>query len=203
MKTSVLLLLVCVLAPASAEAHEIGTTEVRLRVGHDGRWSAAITTGPQSLVNKLEVQAGVRPSSGLDAAALEDRLRALLPEIASHLHVRFDGVRSNSTVSIASIDVPPDTGRAAFVVLAVTGESRPGAATVTWRDDLVYSTYALVLEREDDRPVTTWIDAGSDSEPVPLTNAPGTWYRPRVVVPASVALAVIALVLAFERMPAL
>ena len=40
---------------------------------------------------------------------------------------------------------------------------------------------------------------GSDSQPVPLTATPQPWYRPRVVVPASAALAMVALVLAFGR----
>lgn len=163
------LLVVCLLAPMSAAAHEIGTTDVRLRVDRTGRWSAAITTGPLALLNKLEVAAGRTPSAAIAASELQRRLETLLPTIASHLNVRFDGEPSNPTVSLDRLDMPADRSRAAFVVLSVTGTTRPDASTVSWQDDLVYSTYALVLQHEGDAPTTIWIEADAESGPVRLS----------------------------------
>jgi len=167
-----ILLLLCLLAPISAAAHEIGTTDVRLQINRDGSWSAAITTGPLALLNKLEVAAGRAPSAALDAAELQRRLETCLPAIGSHLDVRFDGERSTVDVSIRRLEMPADASRAAFVVLSATGTTRPGVATVSWQDDLVYSTYALVLQPESAAPTTVWIEADAASGPVRLSATP-------------------------------
>ena len=120
----------CSLFAVVAWAHEIGTTQVRLSVGQT--WSASITTAPLSLLNKLEVGAGLPRSSALDAAALRAKLTPLLPRLAREIDLRFDGVASPATVSIAALEVPPDVSRPSFVVLNATGAVPPNARTLTW-----------------------------------------------------------------------
>ena len=167
----ILIVAIAVLVPAVAGAHEIGTTDVRLTIDAAGHWSAAITTGPQALLNKLEAEAGQPLTRGLDAPALQQHLEALLPAIASHLDVRFDGVRSAVTVAIGTLEVPADVTQTSFVVLSAEGVAPGGSRTVAWSDSLIYSTYALVLERNGQPPQTTWIEGSSDSGPLDLQEA--------------------------------
>ena len=157
MKRFVLLLLFTV--PASA--HEIGTTQVRLEVGET--WNASITTAPLSLLNKLEVAAGLPRSEALDAAALRARLTPLLPRLANEIDVRFDGLRSPASVEIAQLEVPADVSRPAFVVLSAAGPVPPHARTLTWAYGLTYSTYSLTLGA-----TTVWIEGGEATAPLPF-----------------------------------
>jgi hypothetical protein len=147
--------------PCAAAAHEIGTTTVRLTSNRAGYWTAAITTAPQALVNKLEAAHGEPRSPALDAVRLRQRLDELMPALLSHIDWRFDGVRCQPSPAIDALEVPPDLTRAAFVVIALGCGAPAGAAQVSWRDDLVYSTYALVVDRDGDTR-TEWIegDAG-------------------------------------------
>jgi hydrogenase/urease accessory protein HupE len=147
-------LLLLLLIAGAAEAHEIGTTQVRLEVGQT--WTAAITTAPLSLLNKLEVAAGEPRSGALDAGALRAKLAPLLPRVAREIDVRFDGVASPARVAIASLEVPADVSRPAYVVLKATGAVPANARAVTWAYGLTYATYALTFNEK-----TTWIEGGA------------------------------------------
>jgi hypothetical protein len=168
MKLAAAALLVFILTPKIAAAHEVGTTSVRLARDGDDRWIAVISTAPQALLNKLEVEAMLPRSEALDATQLRRRLESLLPAVASHLDLRFDGTRCPLSASIEKVDVPADVTRPAFVVIrAACATAASHATTVSWSDDLVSSTYALTLER-DGIPTTVWIEAGaSASLPLP------------------------------------
>ena len=155
---------IIVLLAASAQAHEIGTTQVRLSVGQT--WSASITTAPLSLLNKLEVASGLPRSGALDAAALRAKLTPLLPRLAREIDLRFDGIPSPAAVSIAALEVPPDVSRPSFIVLQATGAVPPNARTLTWAYGLTYSTYSLQFDR-----ATVWIEGTDPSHPLPLAQA--------------------------------
>jgi len=145
----------------SAQAHEIGTTQVRLFVGQT--WRASITTAPLSLLNKLEVAAGLPRSSALDAPALRARLAPLLPRVAAAIDMRFDGVASPARVAVAALEVPADVSRPAFIVVDATGAVPANAHTLTWAFGLTYSTYALLFDG-----TTVWIEGTDPSRPLPL-----------------------------------
>src|SRR5262249_30200324 len=68
------LLVTLLLISCAANAHEIGTTQVRFTLHRDHSWSAAIITAPQALVNRLEARAKQPRSSDLDADALRGKL---------------------------------------------------------------------------------------------------------------------------------
>jgi hypothetical protein len=153
--------LVLLLATA-AQAHEIGTTQVRLDVTEI--WSASITTAPLSLLNKLEAAAGLPRSSALDAAALRAHLTPLLPRVADEIDVRFDGLRSPATVEIAQLDVPADASRPALIVLHAFGPVPPHARAVTFAYGLTYSTYSLTFGAG-----TIWIEGAEASRPLAFT----------------------------------
>ena len=54
--------------------------------------------------------------------------------------------------------MPADVTQPSFVIFAASGVVPSGASTVAWRYTLSYSTYALVIDRGDGAPTTTWID---------------------------------------------
>jgi len=154
-------LLLLIVAPL-ARAHEIGTTQVRLAID-SGAWHASITTAPLSLLNKLEVAAGLPRSGALDAAALRARLAPLLPRVAAAIDMRFDGVASPARVAVAALEVPADVSRPAFIVVDATGAVPANARTLTWAFGLTYSTYALLFDG-----TTVWIEGTDPSRPLPL-----------------------------------
>jgi hydrogenase/urease accessory protein HupE len=164
-----LLVIVPVLMPCGAPAHEIGTTQVHFTLHRDRTWSASITTGPQSLVNKLEVEAGLARSSDIEADALRAKLDRLNAPLARHIEVRFDGAVSPARVSISQLELPPDITLPSFVVLHATGTALEGAQAVAWRYELVYSTYPVVFAEEGGgSPVTQWLDGDASSRPFPI-----------------------------------
>jgi hydrogenase/urease accessory protein HupE len=158
------------LLAGAAQAHEIGTTSVHLTLHRDHTWSASITTAPQSLVNKLEAEAGIARSSDLGADALRTRLVELDQALARHIDVRFDGAASPAAISIAQLEVPRDVTLPVFVVLTARGAWPVDAQAVTWRYGLVYSTYAVVFADENGgSPSTQWLDGDAVSRPFPVS----------------------------------
>jgi len=146
------LLVACV-----AQAHEIGTTQVRLRVAGT-TWTASITTAPQSLLNKLEAKAGIARSTGLAGRAYVDRITPLLPQLAAAIEP------APQRITIAQLEQPTDVARPAFIVLDATGTLPPHAETLTFRYALAYSTYALTYGA-----TTQWVEADAPSRPIALT----------------------------------
>jgi hydrogenase/urease accessory protein HupE len=149
------------LLASAAQAHEIGTTQVRLAVTET--WNASITTAPLSLLNKLEAAAGLPRSGALGAAALRVRLTPLLPRLANEIDVRFDGIRSPATVEIAQLEMPADMSRPAFVVLDAAGPVPPRAGAVTWAYGLTYSTYSLAFGAS-----TIWVEGAEATKALPF-----------------------------------
>lgn len=150
------------LACTLAQAHEIGTTQVRLGIDH-GRWTARITTAPQSLLDKLETASGHPRVSGLTGDAYRAALTPLLPRLASGIAISFDGVRSPANVSIEQLEQPDDVARPAFITIRADGPAPASAKTFQWSYALAYSTYALLYSG-----TTTWIEADAPSPPLPL-----------------------------------
>ena len=164
-----LLVVTSLLMWCGASAHEIGTTQVRFTLHEDHSWSAAITTAPQALVNKLEAEAGQQRSADLDADALRVTLDRFGPSLAGHIDVRFDGVASPADVSISQLELPSDAASPAFVVLLAKGAAPDNSQSITWRYGLVYSTYAVVFAEEGGGPASTqWLDGDATSRPFPI-----------------------------------
>jgi len=169
-----LLALALLLAAAGARAHEIGTTQVRFTLHRDQTWSAEITTPPTPLLNRLEAAAGQPLSGALDDAALAAGLAAFRRNVARKIEVRFDGAPSPVEVALTWSGESADADRPLAVVLRATGPVPAAARNVTWRDRLVYSTYAVVFSSEGtEGSETQWLEADAPSPPVPvLVNLP-------------------------------
>ena len=157
------------LLPLVAQAHEIGTSNVRLTLT-DKTWSAEITTAPTALANKIGPQAGQPRVANLDADIVRARLTAATRIIADYIEVRFDGVVSPARVTVTQVEMPDDIARPAFVVLRAEGDVPAQAKAVTWRYGLVYSTYAVVFsDAQGSEPVTQWLDGDAESKPFPIS----------------------------------
>jgi hypothetical protein len=156
------------LLPPAAQAHEIGTSNVRLTVQGD-RWSAEITTAPTALANKIGPQAGQPRGIALDADVVRTRLTAATQIIAEYVEVRFDGAVSPVRVSVVQVEMPDDNSLPAFVVLRAEGAVPPVAKAATWRFGLIYSTYAVVFtDGRHSSPITQWLDGDAMSQPFPI-----------------------------------
>jgi hydrogenase/urease accessory protein HupE len=165
-----LLIAASLLTACAAQAHEIGTTNVRFTLHRDRTWSASITTAPQSLVNKLEAETGLARSSDLTADALRAKLIEVGEPLAKHVQVRFDGAASPASISISQLEVPLDVTLPAFVVLLARGAMPVDAQAVTWHYGLVYSAYAVVFADEDGgSSLTQWLDGDATSRPFPIS----------------------------------
>jgi hydrogenase/urease accessory protein HupE len=154
-----------------ARAHEIGTTQVHLTLHKDHTWSAEIATPPTPLLNRLEAAAGQRLSgSGLDQNALSAKFDPLRENIARRIEVKFDGVASPVDVSFAWVGEVSDIKKPLGVVLEAKGPVPESAREVTWRYDLVQSTYGVVFAFEGAEDTETqWLDGDMPSEPFPAS----------------------------------
>jgi len=162
-------LTLALLCAGNLQAHEIGTTQVRLTLHRDNTWTAYIVTAPQTLANKLEAEANEPHSSGLTQDQLRAELERHLPALARHIEVRFDGALSPPTVSISELQVVNDLTMPDFVELRAEGAAPAQAKTVSWRYDLTYATYALQLATSDDaEPETHWLQGDIASRPFPI-----------------------------------
>jgi uncharacterized GH25 family protein len=163
-------LLLCLLLPHDASAHEIGTSNVRFTLHTNQTWSAAITTAPTALANKIGPQAGQPRVSTLDADIVRARLAAATQLLAAYVEVRFDGAVSPAHVSVSHIEMPNNDILPDVVVLQAVGAIPPGAKNSSWRFGLIYATYAVVFTDEHGgRPVTQWLDGDAESKPFPIT----------------------------------
>lgn len=167
-----LLIAALLLTACGARAHEIGTTQVRFTLHKNHTWSAEITTPPTPLLNRLEAAAGQRLSGALDENVLRAKLGAFRQAVARKIAVEFDGTASPVDVSLAWLGQPTDINQPLAVVLLAKGPVQAGARNVTWRYDLVYSTYVVVFSAEGARASETqWLESDTQSAPFPvLTN---------------------------------
>jgi hypothetical protein len=161
-----------------AVAHEIGTTQVRLTLHSGQAWTAFITTAPQTLVNRLEAEAGEPASRGLSADALQAKLEGYRASLARHIAVSFDDRPSPATVSVDELQSSDDVTMPAFVVLKAAGAIPEDARTVRWRYDLTFATYALLLATNDEaEPETHWLQGDIASRAFPISGgAPRTTF---------------------------
>jgi hydrogenase/urease accessory protein HupE len=158
-----------VLAAATADAHEIGTTQVRFTLRQDHTWTAEITTPPTPLLNRLEAAAGQPLSAAADQATLSGKLEPFRTHVARRIEVKFDGVASPVEVSLAWSGEVTDIERPLAVVLQARGPVPAGARDVTWRYRLVYSTYAVVFSAGGMQgSETQWLEADALSPPFPV-----------------------------------
>ncbi|MDP9835464.1 hydrogenase/urease accessory protein HupE [Neorhizobium huautlense] len=153
-----------------ALAHEIGTTSVRLTLGVDKRWSVEVTTAPTILINRLEGERNLPLSRDLTEAQARARLQMLLPVLAPHMQLRFGPQAVEVEPAIAEMVIPDDITLPAFVTLRANGPVPAQAETLSWRYELVFSTYGFVVVDElRGISETQWLEGNQESKPFAMT----------------------------------
>src|SRR6187402_1410048 len=110
-------------AAPTLSAHDLSITHATLTFT-PGRYQLDVVVDPESLLARLEIYADRTPSTGVPAAELADRIRALGDVALARTTVAFDGVPATSTFQFlpTATGVP---GRSPGVTPGVT----PGAAS--------------------------------------------------------------------------
>jgi hydrogenase/urease accessory protein HupE len=158
-RPSVVLLLA--LSALSAQAHEIGTTQVSATFLRDHTYRVELVTAPQSLLSKLEVAAKLPRSPKLPPAETRQHLLRLAPILLQHVRIDFG---TDTPPPHVTIETNEYAARAVF-----TGEISRNARTFAWRYDLAYSAYALSLQNDGDAAAARqWLEADQTSAPFPL-----------------------------------
>lgn len=154
---------------APARSHEIGTTQVVVTFTPEGEYVVSLSTDAASLLAKLETLAGQLRSRPVLFLDYQQRIDALRAQFLEQISVRFDGVAVTPDVT----SVPEADVHAAFeapgATLRLRGPIPAGARRFSWRYDLAFATYALVLPAANSSTShTEWLEGGQESRPFPL-----------------------------------
>ncbi|MGE3842081.1 MAG: HupE/UreJ family protein [Vicinamibacterales bacterium] len=159
----------------TAHAHEIGTTRVVAAMGQADTYSIVLTTDADTLLARLESARALPTAVPTTIAEFEQRFAVVCQDVVRHIGLAFDGEPATSTgaCAIDSSDVGSDLRvTPPGVVVTFTGHRPSSATTFTWRYDLTYASYALVVEAAEGEPAkgntTVWLDGGDDSGPMPM-----------------------------------
>lgn len=180
------LALVALFAARAADAHELGTIQVRATFEAGGTYRVDVTLEPTHVPPPI----GTLPPTvvtrygrveGLDPAVAQ-RFGHFLRAIVDGSTIAFDGWPVTPRVSAAvSEPVPDEPPAEAKPVLRLAGDIPPGAATMTWKTDLAVGTYPLALANEEQEAVYQWLEPGQRSEPFALAAVVAPAARTRIV----------------------
>ncbi len=153
--------LVTIVSAAPLLAHEIGTTEVRASLSSNATYQIDLTTGPETLLRKLEARARVPRSRELNDAQLHAAISRFAPALASATNITFGTVRVQPAVAVVPI-------RDGAITIRFTGNVPQSAGPFTFQYTLASATYALTIQTPHGEPVRYWINADDTSTPFPL-----------------------------------
>ncbi|HEX8620146.1 MAG TPA: HupE/UreJ family protein [Thermoanaerobaculia bacterium] len=142
-------------------AHEIGTTDVRATFPADSTYRIDVTTGPETLLRKLEARARVARSRDLDDTQLHAAISRFAPALGSAVNIHFGSVRVQPAVAVLPI-------RDGAITVRFTGNVPRTPAPFTFQYTLASATYALTIQTPHNAPVRYWINGDETSTPVPL-----------------------------------
>jgi hypothetical protein len=157
------LVLIAQLIGASVFAHETGFGHVVVSFPSPREYAIDLTVDAQSLLARLENEAGLARSEGLSQAEYPERIAALQQGLLKHTRVRFDGI--DAVLSLESVRV---TGTVAVdiapqVIVRLRGEAPQGARAAVWRYDLTYASYAFTVKAGASAASTEWLEGGQES----------------------------------------
>ncbi|HEX7833443.1 MAG TPA: HupE/UreJ family protein [Thermoanaerobaculia bacterium] len=140
-----------------ASAHEIGTTQVRAELRNDQTYRIDVHTAPRALLEKLEARAKQPRTKSFDYVVVHNALTRFAPMLQQAADIRF-GEQS----SIPRVEVLPIDSRAEPVLVTIryTGTVPKNAGAFTWSWDLVYATYPLQINGQEQ-----WIEPPDRSKP--------------------------------------
>lgn len=162
-----LLVMTAALLPATARAHDVGTTQVALVIDANRQVAATIDVDPDALLLRLQIGAGEDLALPDDPAARTAAIAARSEAFLSAVALSADGqpvpLRFQYLPARAADDV-----RGAASTIQLTGIVPAGARHLTWRYDLPLGSYALRIVQPGFPEVVHWLVGGRTSEPLPL-----------------------------------
>jgi hypothetical protein len=154
--------LVAVAAPRVALGHEIGTTQVTVRLHGDRTYAVDVVTDAEALLDKLEAVAQRRGPKPLPAE-LATRLAALESTFRDRVAVAFDGRAVPPSISV-SVSPKRDELSPTVATIRLTGVAPAGATHVTWTYGWTFASYALSVTHDgEDSGATQWLEGGDTS----------------------------------------
>ena len=170
-KPGVFVAVVMLLSGSVARAHEIGTTRVAVLLHDDRSYTIEIVTDAAALVEKLEASAGRPPSPVKDPARQQAWLETFDEIFRRRLTVAFDGAGVHPTIAY-SVVPQADPTSPAMATIRLTGDTPPGAHTLTWTYSWTFASYALMVRHDRlDTPATEWLEGGQTSAPIAMSGA--------------------------------
>jgi HupE/UreJ protein len=159
-----LALLCLALFALRASAHEIGTTQVRAELRNDQTYRIDVHTAPRALLEKLEARAKQPRSKTVDYAEVHDALMRFAPMLQQAADIRFGAQPSIPRVEVLPINPAAEP---VLVTIRYSGDIPRNAGAFTWSWDLVYATYPLTINAQEQ-----WIEPPDRSKPVSIDRAP-------------------------------
>ena len=170
MKVAAALLVIAVLSPMAASAHEIGKTQITASMSASAYQIDAVVD-PDALLTTLEAYGGSAVSRDLPRAERDRRIAALSPVFLERIAVTFDGQRVSPAFEYLPSSAFSDLAQAPSMV-RLRGAVPAGARDFAFTYGLALGTYALNARIEDGPVQTQWIVGAAPSAPISLTNPP-------------------------------
>ncbi len=169
-KSTTVGLLVALLCASSANAHEIGKTQVLASL-QDGAYQVDVVVDPDALLPTLEAY-GQRPlSRDVPRDERDRRIAALGSVFMERAGVSFDGQRVTAEFEYLPSSAFNDFAQAPSKV-RLHGAIPRGAANFSFTYGLALGTYALNVRLGDGPVQTQWIVGSAPSAPVSLVAPP-------------------------------
>jgi hypothetical protein len=162
------LVVTVLLWPGSISAHEPGIGQAVFAFPSPNECVVDLTVDAASLLARLELLAG-RPRSGvLTGPESVAGIAALQQEFIRHVSIRVDGV--DTAAVLESVRQAADSSQSAGypvapeVRLRMHGTIPSGARSATWRYDLTFASYALIVKAAGGAGDSTeWLEGGQES----------------------------------------
>ena len=153
---------------ATADAHEIGKTQVVATLNVDGTYQFDIAVDPDALLTQLEVARNGRVTAAVAGRAERDRaIAAHAPEFLARVHVTFDAESATPAFAYTPPSRIGDAAQSAGQV-RLTGRVPADARSFRFQYDLAGGTFALVARVHAQPARTIWVEPLRPSESVEL-----------------------------------
>lgn len=149
--------------------HDLERTTAHLALSADGAFSLRLAHDPAWLLLRLEGFAGGPPSTGLDDAARDARLRDLAPLMIDRVVLFVDGAEVRpDTVEYAPPPAEVPAGQFALASYTLRGRMPASARMLRWYYGLVVDPYPLTVTASDGTSLTEWVQGDAWSTALAL-----------------------------------
>jgi hydrogenase/urease accessory protein HupE len=150
-------------------AHEMAKSGAEVSLRRDRTYSVDIRVDPESLLERLDESIPRRSSRLFTDDELTRRIDALESQFLQRVHVEFDGERTTPSFDYQHQRGGVEGSTLREGVIHLTGVIPRAAKSFRWSYGLLYSSYALQVQREGDaQKQTFWLEGDELSPDIPL-----------------------------------